>query len=255
MAASTASAASCGAELTTTDDDVTAAGGPGQRPGHRRRRRVLLVAIPVLATAAVFTGGLLTGRELAESPTVASEPPPAAPTVTVTAEPSEEPEPEAPAEPSAPTRLVVPSLDVKAPVVDIDLSPDAVLEPPADPDLVGWWTGSAEPGATQGRVVVTGHTVSTGGGALDLLPDLDAGDKVVLVTDTGRHQYRVTDNLVVPYDEVAENAQAIFGQTETSPDGARLILVTCTDFNGSFYESNSIVVASPARPAPRTSSG
>jgi hypothetical protein len=32
---------------------------------------------------------------------------------------------------------------------------------------------------------------------------------------------------------------------EREPDGARLILVTCTDFNGSFYESNSIVVAEP----------
>ena len=55
----------------------------------------------------------------------------------------------------------------------------------------------------------------------------------------------MTDNLVVAYAEVAEHAQDIFGQTEKSPDGARLILVTCTDFNGSFYESNSIVVAEP----------
>ncbi|WP_170285918.1 class F sortase [Nocardioides rubriscoriae] len=203
-----------------------------------------------MAAGLVFTGGVLTGRGLAGSPAVEAAPAPPAPTVTVTADPpatpaAVRPVPPAAGPPAPPTRLVVPKLDIKAPVVDIDLSSDAVLEPPSDPDLVGWWTGSAEPGATQGRVVVTGHTVSTGGGALDLLPELEPGDKVVLVTATGRHRYRVTDSLFASYRDVAEHAQDIFGQTETSPAGARLILVTCTGFNGRFYAGNSIVVARP----------
>jgi hypothetical protein len=199
-----------------------------------------------VTAALVFTGGVLTGRGLAEQPPATAAPAPPVETVTVTPTPEPAPAPAPrPVAPSSPTKLVVPALAVKAPVVDIDLSTDAVLEPPPDPDLVGWWTGSAEPGDTVGRVVVTGHTVSTGGGALDLLPDLAKGDKVVLVTETGRHRYRVTDNLFATYREVAEHAQDIFGQTEESPDGARLILVTCTGFNGDFYEGNSIVVAEP----------
>ncbi|MCW2816837.1 MAG: Sortase family protein [Nocardioides sp.] len=194
----------------------------------------------------VFAGGVLTGRRLVDTPPPSAAPAPVVETVTVTPTPTPEPpEDEAPAPvPAAPTRLVVPSLDIKAPIVDIALGPDAVLEPPEDPDVTGWWDGSAQPGDTVGRVVITGHTVSNGGGALDLLPELDSG-KVVLVTETGRHRYRVTDNLVVSYREVAERARDIFGQTEESPGGARLILVTCTDFNGEFYESNSIVVAEP----------
>jgi sortase (surface protein transpeptidase) len=167
---------------------------------------------------------------------------PSTPTATVTvtagAEVAE------PVEPSAPTRLLVPSLGIEAPVIDIALRSDAVLVPPADPAVVGWWDGSAEPGDTTGRVVLTGHTVSNGDGALDPLPGLKGG-RIVLVTETGRHRYRVTDNIVASYETVAERARDIFGQTETSPDGARLIIVTCTDFNGQFYESNAIVVAEP----------
>ncbi len=191
----------------------------------------------------VFVGGLLTGQRLDDEPGAATEPAAPAETVTVTATPDPAPA-VAPVRPSTPTRLIIPSLDIKAGVVRINLGSDAVLEPPADPDLVGWWTGSAEPGDQVGRVVLTGHTVSKGDGALDRLPELKSG-KIVLVTETGRHRYRVTDNLVVDYADVAENAQNIFGQTEESPAGARLILVTCTNFNGRFYESNDIIVAEP----------
>lgn len=200
--------------------------------------------VPAAVLLLVFTGGVLVGQRW-DAPETAAPPAPPAPTVTVTAEP-EAPDDEVvePAAPSAPRRLVVPSMGIKAPVVEIALSSDAVLEPPADPSLVGWWDGSAEPGDTTGRVVITGHTVSDGGGALDLLPELKDG-RVVLVTETGRHRYRVTDNIVASYDTVAERARDIFGQTEESPGGARLILVTCTDYNGRFYESNSIVVAEP----------
>ncbi|WP_139977589.1 class F sortase [Nocardioides litoris] len=219
---------------------ANAAGETGPRPARRRRRRALAALAPVVAVLLVFAGGFLLGQRWdARTPGAAAEPP--APTVTVTAEPEPDAAPPAPA---APTRLVIRSLGIEAPVIGVRLRSDAVLEPPPDPDVVGWWDGSAQPGATTGRVVITGHTVSNGDGALDRLPELDSG-RIVLVTETGRHRYRVTDNLVASYEQVAERARDIFGQTEESPDGARLILVTCTDFNGRFYESNQIVVAEP----------
>jgi LPXTG-site transpeptidase (sortase) family protein len=223
--------------LDATDDQ-------GSRPSRRWRRRVLLVLIPAVATAVIFACGLFAGRELGQPDEsgqgTASAPREPTQTVTVTAAPTPKPSP--------PTRLIVKSLDIDAPVVDIDLGTDAVLEPPEDPDLVGFWTGSAKVGATKGRTVITGHTVQDGDGALDELPDLKPGATVQLANYSGMHSYRVTDNLYVTYKEVAKHAQDIFGQTEKSPDGARLILVTCTEFNGRFYEGNSIVVAEPIPP-------
>ena len=154
-----------------------------------------------------------------------------------------------PAAPAQPVRLRVPSLGVSAEVVPIELGPDAVLEPPEDADTVGWWNGSALPGARTGRVVITGHTLSRGKGALDDLVTLRKGG-ILLSTATGTRRYRVTKRLVVDYATVAERARTLFGQGDDSPDGARLILVTCTDYNGRVYESNVIIVAEPvpARP-------
>lgn len=147
-------------------------------------------------------------------------------------------------EPAVPVSMTVPGLGIRADVVPIGLSADAVLDPPADPDLVGWWDDSAQPGGGSGKVVITGHTVHTGGGALDSLVDLDDGT-VVVRTEKGPRRYQVTDRYVVSYEDVASGAQDIFGQDDDAPEGAPLILVTCTDWNGSFYESNVIVVARP----------
>lgn len=146
--------------------------------------------------------------------------------------------------PADPVRLRVPSLRISAPVVPIELGDDQVLDPPEDASTVGWWTGSAQPGAHQGRVVITGHTLSHGTGAIERIVDLRKGE-VLLTTSTGTRRYEVTDHYVVDYAEVARKARAIFGQTEDAPDGARLILVTCTDFDGLVYRSNVIVVAKP----------
>ena len=58
--------------------------------------------------------------------------------------------------------------------------PDGVLTPPSDPQELGWWADGARPGDPRGSALVTGHTVSTGGGALDDLEDLDEGDRILV---------------------------------------------------------------------------
>lgn len=159
---------------------------------------------------------------------------------------SESPRAEPPVAASEPVRLRIPSLQVSADVVPISLGTDAVLEPPTDAAEVGWWDGSALPGARDGRVVITGHTLAQGGGALDELVDLRRGE-ILLTTATGTRRYRVTDRIVADYTTVARRARDIFGQGDSSPEGARLILVSCTDYNGQVYESNVIVVAEPVQ--------
>ncbi|WP_246060649.1 class F sortase [Nocardioides dongxiaopingii] len=148
---------------------------------------------------------------------------------------------------AAPVRLVVPSLDIEASVVPVGLSADAVLDPPADATTVGWWDDSARPGAARGQVVITGHTVHTGGGALDAVSTTPGlrGRRIDVRTRAGVQHYRVVRREVLSRDELAAGAQGLFGQDRRDDVGARLVLVTCTDWNGSSYDSNVVVVAEP----------
>ncbi|QIK74294.1 class F sortase [Nocardioides piscis] len=141
---------------------------------------------------------------------------------------------------SPPRRLELPTLGVEAPVLPIEMNTAGVLTPPADVDSVGWWQRSAKAGARRGQILVTGHTVRVGDGALDEIGTLESGDEVVLRAGGKPIRFRTTEVFTYTRDEVAENAVELFGQ-----DGGRgdLVLVTCTDWNGEAWESNIIVRA------------
>ncbi len=141
----------------------------------------------------------------------------------------------------SPNRLVIGSLGVRAPVVPIDMS-DGILTPPADPTMLGWWSAGARPGAKRGTALVTGHTVHTGGGALDNLEELSPGDRMVVTTDAGRTPYVVRDVAIYRKKSLARDAASLFAQ-----DGpGRLVVVTCEDWDGTAYLSNVVVIAVPA---------
>jgi len=151
---------------------------------------------------------------------------------------------DSPVDPGGKDVLYVPTLDLVAPIVDIEMDEDAVLSPPPDPDIVGWWQRSAEPGAREGQTVITGHTVHSGDGVMDDLGNLVPGDVVRIRDDNKVTEYRVTDNQTLSAEEVAENAQMLFGQDR---EEGRLVLVTCTDYVDGNYLSNIIVVADVVR--------
>lgn len=140
-----------------------------------------------------------------------------------------------------PERLVVPALDVSAVVEPVSLD-GTVLVPPADPQVLGWWRGGGLPGARRGTSVITGHTVHTGGGALDRLADLGRGDAVRVVTAAGVLEYTVRSVAVYAKADLAERARHLFSPAVPG----RLALVTCDDWNGTEYESNVVVLAAPA---------
>ncbi|ROR91508.1 class F sortase [Nocardioides aurantiacus] len=144
--------------------------------------------------------------------------------------------------PSDPTRLVVPALGVRAPITPIEVSPSGVLDPPEDVDVVGWWKRSVRPGATRGQTVLTGHTVHTGGGVLDKLGKLRPGQVVRVVTPRGAMVYRTTRVETLSKAELAERSTSLFGQDRQR---TRLVLITCTDWNGSDFESNIVAFARP----------
>jgi LPXTG-site transpeptidase (sortase) family protein len=132
-------------------------------------------------------------------------------------------------------------LGITAPVVPISAAGGA-LTPPADPSTVGWWSAGAQPGATRGTAVITGHTVHDGGGAFDHLGNLSLGTSVVLTTTHGVLRYRVAAITTYRKAALARRAPQIFDQNVSG----RLVLVTCEDWNGEVYLSNVVVVALPA---------
>lgn len=141
---------------------------------------------------------------------------------------------------SKPEQLIIPTIRLDAPIVPIDLRTDGVLLPPTDYTEVGWWTGSARPGATRGQTVITGHTVHTGGGAMDRLGDLRPGGLIQVRTKNGTIDYAATKVFVYTKAQLAKHKYEVLGQDRKE---YRLVLVTCIDWNGREYESNVIVYA------------
>ncbi len=140
-----------------------------------------------------------------------------------------------------PELLAVPALGVRA-VVQPVRTVEATLTPPPDPRQVGWWTGGARPGASRGAAVLAGHTVHTGGGALDDLEQLAAGDSVVLTAGRDRVVYAVSSVRVLSRAELARESARIFDRSGP----ARLVIVTCEDWDGTTYRSNVVVTARPS---------
>jgi LPXTG-site transpeptidase (sortase) family protein len=170
----------------------------------------------------VLSGGLVVGGLVVPSP----QPPPPAPYRSL--------------DPADPVLLLVPSVDIEAPVVPVALSEDRVLDPPQDVVDVGWWDRSAQPGSETGSTVIAGHSVHTGGGALDPLRGVRRGAVVDVRTAEGTMRYLVQRKKVYDKDELAVNAVSIFGQESGR---GRLVLVSCTDWDGTGYASNVVVYA------------
>lgn len=151
---------------------------------------------------------------------------------------TEAPEPQPHPATGFPNRLVVPKLGIDAPVIRAHVT-DGTLWPPDDPQSLGWWAEGAKPGAVQGGALITGHSVSTGGGAFDDLETLRKGDRVRVRTGRGVIVYSVTGVTIYKKGALAKDAQRVFSQTGPG----RLVLITCEDYNGSYWESNAIVFA------------
>ena len=67
-----------------------------------------------------------------------------------------------------------------------------------------------------------------------------------MVTRSGTMRYAVSDVRVLSQAALARSAPRLFGQRHGA---GRLVLVSCTDWNGSSYDSNVVVLGRPARRA------
>lgn len=80
-----------------------------------------------------------------------------------------------------------------------------------------------------------------GGGAFDKLDRLAPGSVVVVSTVRGQVRYRVATVTTYRKATLAKRATQLFDQSVR----ARLVLVTCEDWNGEVYLSNVVVIALP----------
>lgn len=139
-----------------------------------------------------------------------------------------------------PRSLVIPTLGVDSAIVPIT-APGGRLTPPHDAQQLGWWSDGAEPGAEQGSALVTGHTLSSGSGALQDLETMVPGDLMTVRTAEGSIDYRVQEVEVFSKGAVAAEAQDLFSQSAPG----RLVVITCEDYDGFAYLSNVVVTATP----------
>jgi Sortase domain len=136
--------------------------------------------------------------------------------------------------PTVPAHLRLTGID--ASVVPLTLT-GSELVPPPDPTVLGWWGRRA--GARHGVTLLVGHTVHTGGGALDDLESVPVGSTARL----SRIAYEVTSVHVVSKPALAAEAAVLFSQHGEH----QLVVVTCEDYDAATgeYASNVVLTAEP----------
>jgi LPXTG-site transpeptidase (sortase) family protein len=130
-----------------------------------------------------------------------------------------------------PARLVVPSIGVDAPVVELGLKPDGAMESPDGPDPVGWYGFSPTPG-NPGNAVFSGHRDWYTGvaGVFWRLGELREGSDLTLVLEDGtRLVYVVGLSALIGPDDVP--IDEVVGQTRDE----MITLISC---EGSFDPSS-----------------
>lgn len=142
------------------------------------------------------------------------------------------------AKPGIPVKLLIPSIGVKAPVEQGELLSSRQQLVPESMHTTSWFSDGSQPGEP-GNAVIVGHTWSKGDGVFDRLPQLAAGDTIIVRTEEGEIKFSVTSVGQIPIDEFEKNAEAIY--RVTGPPG--LILMTCGDWNGSGYDATTVVYA------------
>lgn len=140
---------------------------------------------------------------------------------------------------STPTELVIPSINVDAPVVGVSQNSDGTIEVPGPTDT-GWYTPGPSPGEV-GPAVIVGHVdyVNVGEAVFWNLHNMKAGDEVTVNRQDGSTvKFKVTS--VESYGQDAFPTQKVYGNI----DYPGLRLVTCAgDFNyATHHYSDDLVV-------------
>jgi LPXTG-site transpeptidase (sortase) family protein len=157
------------------------------------------------------------------------------------------PAPPTPATPQIPVRLVIPAIDLEAPVlpseaeiVQIAGKSFQVWHAP-DEFAVGWHVPSA-PLGVPGNTVLNGHH-NVYGEVFKRLVELEQGDEIIVQSKNRSISYRILNKMILPEKYAPLEDRVNNSRWILPSDDERLTIVTCWP-----YESNThrlILVASP----------
>lgn len=124
--------------------------------------------------------------------------------------------------PSEPTQLQIPSLNINTPVLPVGQTKTGEMEAPKDRNVTGWYKYGYLPGSL-GNAVIAGHSWhTTGRGIFASLEKIMPGDTIRLTTSTHIQEYVARELKTFNADHPL--TEDIFGASTKS----RLNLVTCT---------------------------
>jgi LPXTG-site transpeptidase (sortase) family protein len=146
---------------------------------------------------------------------------------------------------SAPVRVRIPQIGVKAEVLPVGLDKAKAVAIPEDIMKVGWYELGVPPGASQGSAVLVAHRDGRvqGHGVFYNLGQLGLGDKVFVTTSAGEKlAYSVVSRELISKKRLPlKELFAIDGPP-------RLTLISCGgyyDRNNGGYQDNVVVTAVP----------
>nr|BEK68951.1 hypothetical protein KPHV_61780 [Kitasatospora purpeofusca] len=148
---------------------------------------------------------------------------------------------------SVPTRLLIPSAGVDAPVTGLGLNADGTVEVPAADraDEVGWYRNGPTPGETGPAVLIGHYDTAHGPAVFHHVPKLKPGDLIqVRREDGGTVDFRV--RALLQYAKGEFPTETVYGNTK----GPELRLITCGGRIGAdgHWTDNIVVLADPAAP-------
>ncbi|YCK35217.1 class F sortase [Actinomadura sp. ATCC 39365] len=192
----------------------------------------------------------MTYRVLADA--ASASPPPQYVVIPVPPPPTAQPSPDAAAEAVAPpTRLDIEAIGVSAPIVQVGLDPNGVIEPPPldKENLVGWYGLGPSPGEV-GPAVLLGHVdTRTAPAVFARLKELRPQDRITVAHTDGRRDVFVVDRVERVAKTAFPSAQ-VYGSTS---DPALRIITCGGAFNTTSrsYADNVIVFASFLQASPQ----
>ena len=145
----------------------------------------------------------------------------------------------------APARILVPSIDVDAPIIELGLKPNGEMDAPEGPSPVGWYNFSPTPG-NPGNTVMSGHRDWRTGvtGVFWRLNEIRPGDRIaVQLADGNQVEYIAAVSALIGEDEMP--ISEVVGHTDVET----ITLISCEGvFNPAThgYDKRRVVWASRA---------
>jgi hypothetical protein len=127
-------------------------------------------------------------------------------------------------QPSTPTRITIPTLGIRAGVVEVGQAPDGSIAPPAeDPAGSAGWFGQGPTPGEAGTAVIVGHVdTATGPAVFAKLHELRPG-KTIEVKRADKRTATFAVDTVETFPKTAFPAQRVLTRTDTP----QLALITC----------------------------